>query len=143
MWQNWFPVKLWQSAKHRWRGFQQQKHSYTSFLASTALRREEELCLWVPYQVKANINREQRLIGPITAAARSKASTVFARSNTRIVASNPTRGMDIGVRLFYVCVVLCVQVAALRRADPPSTTNCVKDQETEKVAKAQQRAVEP
>jgi hypothetical protein len=36
-------------------------------------------------------------------------------------------------------------VAALRRADPPSTgpTGCVKEQETEKPAKAQQRAIEP
>jgi hypothetical protein len=39
---------------------------------------------------------------PITVAARSKAS------NTRIVDSNPTRGMDVCVHLFCVCVVLCV-----------------------------------
>jgi hypothetical protein len=51
-------------------------------------------------------------------AARSEAWTVFARSNTGIVGSNPTRGMDVYVRLF--CVVLfCVSVAALRPADPP------------------------
>jgi hypothetical protein len=43
-----------------------------------------------------------------TVAARSKARTVFARSNTEIVGSNPTRGMDVCVRLFCVCVVLCV-----------------------------------
>jgi hypothetical protein len=41
-------------------------------------------------------------------AAMSKAWTVFARSNTSIVASNPTRGMNVCVRLFCVCVVLCV-----------------------------------
>jgi hypothetical protein len=41
-------------------------------------------------------------------AARSKARTVFARSNTGIVDSNPTEVMDVSVRLFYVCVVLCV-----------------------------------
>jgi hypothetical protein len=43
--------------------------------------------------------------------ARPKAWTVFARSNTGIVGSNPTRGMDntdVCVRLFYVYVVLCV-----------------------------------
>jgi hypothetical protein len=59
------------------------------------------------------------------------------------VGSNSTQGMNVYVRLVCVCVVLCVQVAALRWADPPSkeSTDCVKDQETE-VAKAQQRAVE-
>jgi hypothetical protein len=50
---------------------------------------------------------------PITIAARSKAWTVFARSNIGTVGSNLTWGMDVRVRLF------CVQVAALRRADPP------------------------
>jgi hypothetical protein len=41
-------------------------------------------------------------------------------------------------------VLSCVLVAALRHAYPPSkeATHCVKDQETEKAAKAQQRAVE-
>jgi hypothetical protein len=34
--------------------------------------------------------------------------TVFARSNAAIVGSNPTQGMDVCVRLFRVCVVLCV-----------------------------------
>jgi hypothetical protein len=41
-------------------------------------------------------------------AARSKARTVFARSNSGIVGSNPTQGMDVCVCLFSVCVVLCV-----------------------------------
>jgi hypothetical protein len=45
---------------------------------------------------------------PTTVAAQSKEWTVFARSNTGIVGSNPTWGMDVCVRLFYVCVVLCV-----------------------------------
>jgi hypothetical protein len=40
-------------------------------------------------------------------AARSQAWTVFACSNTGIVSPNPTRGMDVCVRLFCVCVVLC------------------------------------
>jgi hypothetical protein len=40
-------------------------------------------------------------------AARCKAWKVFARWNTRIVGSIPTRGMDVCVRLFCVCVVLC------------------------------------
>jgi hypothetical protein len=44
------------------------------------------------------------LILPITVAARSKASTVFARSNAGIVGSNPTWGMDVRLCLFWVCV---------------------------------------
>jgi hypothetical protein len=39
---------------------------------------------------------------PITAASRFKAWTVFARSNTAVVGSNPTRGMDICVYSFFV-----------------------------------------
>jgi hypothetical protein len=66
---------------------------------------------------------------PIKVAVRSKEWTVFAHSNTGIVGSNPTRGMDVCVRLF------CVQVVA----DPPSKESyrICKDQETEKAAKAQ------
>jgi hypothetical protein len=33
---------------------------------------------------------------------------LFARSNTGVVDSDPTRGMDVCVRLFCVYVVLCV-----------------------------------
>jgi hypothetical protein len=49
------------------------------------------------------------------------------------------------VCVYSVFVLSCVQVAALRRADPPSKgpTNCVKDQETEKAVKVLQWAVEP
>jgi hypothetical protein len=39
---------------------------------------------------------------------RSKAWTVFARSNVGIVDSNPTQGMDVCVCVYTVCVVLCV-----------------------------------
>jgi hypothetical protein len=46
---------------------------------------------------------------PITVAAPSKARTVFARSNTGIVGSNPIRGMDVSVRLFCVYVALRVR----------------------------------
>jgi hypothetical protein len=42
----------------------------------------------------------------ITAAERSDARTDFARSNTGVVESNPSRGMDACVCLFCVCVVL-------------------------------------
>jgi hypothetical protein len=41
-------------------------------------------------------------------AARSKARTVFARSNTGVVGSNPNPDMDVCVHFFRVCVVLCV-----------------------------------
>jgi hypothetical protein len=56
---------------------------------------------------------------PTTVTERSKTWNIFARSNTEVVGSNPTRGMDVCLRLFYVCVV-SRKVAALRRADPPS-----------------------
>jgi hypothetical protein len=45
---------------------------------------------------------------PITVATRSKAGTLFARSNTGIVGSNPIRDIDVCPGLFCVCVVLCV-----------------------------------
>jgi hypothetical protein len=47
-------------------------------------------------------------LSPIAVSARSKAWTVFLRLNPAIVGSNPTRGMDVCVCLFCVCVVLCV-----------------------------------
>jgi hypothetical protein len=46
------------------------------------------------------------LIVPVTVVERCKSSIVFARSNTGIVGSNPTQGMDVCVRLFCVCAVL-------------------------------------
>jgi hypothetical protein len=46
---------------------------------------------------------------PVTVAERSKASTVFARSEAGIVGSNSTQGMDVWCMcLFCVCVVLCL-----------------------------------
>jgi hypothetical protein len=38
----------------------------------------------------------------------SKSSAVFVHSNTGIVGPNPTQGMDVCMRLFCVCAVLCV-----------------------------------
>jgi hypothetical protein len=35
-------------------------------------------------------------------------ATVFAHSNSGIMGSNPTQAMNVCVRLFCVCVVLCV-----------------------------------
>jgi hypothetical protein len=40
-------------------------------------------------------------------SANHSGRAVFARSNTGIVGSNPTRGRDVCLRLFCVCV-LCV-----------------------------------
>jgi hypothetical protein len=48
----------------------------------------------------------------------SKARTVFGLSNTEIVGSNPSRGMDVCLRFSVLCCP--VEVEALRRADPPS-----------------------
>jgi hypothetical protein len=47
-------------------------------------------------------------IEPITVAAGSKARTIFARSNTGVMDSNPTRSMDVCLRLICDCVFLCV-----------------------------------
>jgi hypothetical protein len=44
----------------------------------------------------------------ITVAARSTTWTVFTHSKTAIMSLNPIQGMDVSVRLFWVCVVLCV-----------------------------------
>jgi hypothetical protein len=86
---------------------------------------------------------------PITVAERSKAWSVFARSDAGIVGSDPTRGMDV-----CVCVCVCVYilfmlssvyVEALRRVDHSSKESyrlCKKD-ETEEEARAQQRAIKP
>jgi hypothetical protein len=76
-------------------------------------------------------------------AAQSKAWTVFTRSKIGVVGSNPTKDMDAFVRLFCFCAVLCAG-RVLRRADPPSKESyqLSKNQETEKAAKIQQKAVE-
>jgi hypothetical protein len=73
-------------------------------------------------------------------------SAVFAGSNTGIVGSNTTRGMDVCLRLFCVCVVLCVDMGLATGWIPRSRDSTVrvrKDYETEEEARAPQRAVEP
>jgi hypothetical protein len=45
---------------------------------------------------------------PITVAARSKAWTMFARSNAGFVGSNPSQGTDVFVRVYSVFVLSCV-----------------------------------
>jgi hypothetical protein len=56
------------------------------------------LCIFLKVQVNV----------PITVAARSKAWTVFARSNTGIVGSNHTQGMDVCVCVYSVFLLSCV-----------------------------------
>jgi hypothetical protein len=61
------------------------------------------------------------------------------------VSSNPTKDIDVCMCVYYVFVLSCVQVAALRRTDPPSkecNRPCKKDNESEGEARAQQRAVD-
>jgi hypothetical protein len=86
--------------------------------------------------VKANVSRSQWL--------RSLRHELFACSNTGIVGLNPTWGMDVCVHLFCVSAVLCVQVAALRRADPLSKESywLCKISRDWRAAKVQQRALE-
>jgi hypothetical protein len=57
---------------------------------------------------------------PITVAARSKAWTAFARSNTGIVGSTPNWGMGVCVRLFCVCTVLYEDRGLCERLIPGS-----------------------
>jgi hypothetical protein len=59
------------------------------------------------------------ILQQITVAAQSKALTVFARSNTGIVVSDPIQDMDVCVGVFCVYVVLCVG-RGLATADLPS-----------------------
>jgi hypothetical protein len=58
---------------------------------------------------------------PVTIAERF----VFARSEARIVGSNPTQDMDVWCLVFVcvcvcACFCVCVQVETLRRPDHPS-----------------------
>jgi hypothetical protein len=68
-------------------------------------------------------------------SARYKARTVFVRSNTGIVGSSPTQGMDVCVRLFCVDSGLAMGWPSHQRCP----TDRVKDEETEKAAKVQQK----
>jgi hypothetical protein len=82
---------------------------------------------------------------PITEAARSEAWTVFTRSNACIVGSNPTQGKNVWVRLFCVCVDLCIGRGLATDWSPVQRVlrNTYKNKELKKAAKAQQRAVDP
>jgi hypothetical protein len=60
-------------------------------------------------QSRENLRSKKMILlhSPITVAALSKAWTAFARVNGGIVGSNPTRGMDVYVRLFCLCCSVC------------------------------------
>jgi hypothetical protein len=69
---------------------------------------------WATSAVMLHVRNEvttcTSLIGcrvPITVTARSKALTVLARSDSGIVSSNPTRSMDVCVRLFCLLCPMC------------------------------------
>jgi hypothetical protein len=74
---------------------------------------------------------------PITVAARSQAWTVFARLNADRGFGSHSRHICLCVRLFCICVVLCVD-----HSSKESYRLCKKDYETEDEGRAQQRAVE-
>jgi hypothetical protein len=81
---------------------------------------------------------------PITVVARCEAWTVFARSNTGIVGSNPFQGMDMYVYSVF-CVVLCIGSGlemgwSLVQESYRLHNN---DYETEEEARAQHGPVEP
>jgi hypothetical protein len=75
-----------------------------SYFCNTEYR---ELISFIPF-TEANFCSylQGRATVPLTVATRSKAWTVFACSNTGIVCSNPTQGINICVCLFCICVVL-------------------------------------
>jgi hypothetical protein len=76
---------------------------------------------------------------------RSKAWTVFARLNTGIVGSNPTRGMDVCVHLFCVCIVLCVGSGLATGWSPVQGVlpTVYRIKKLKKQARYNKRAVEP
>jgi hypothetical protein len=65
----------------------------------------------------AMLERENEEVDQNLIEQKHTSTDVFARSNTEIMCSTRTRGMDVCLR---VCLCWPVQVAALRQADPPS-----------------------
>jgi hypothetical protein len=79
-------------------------------------------------------------------AAWSEAWSLFAHFSAGIVGSNLTEGMDVCVRVYSVCVVLCVGSGlatgwSLAQGVIPTVNK--NDYDTEEEGGAQQRAVEP
>jgi hypothetical protein len=83
------------------------EHSFNEFtlnIFELLIMRFRYVPLW---WILSKMKHANPLEEPNTVTARSKAWTIFARSNTGIVGSNPTRGIYVCVHLFCVCVVLC------------------------------------
>jgi hypothetical protein len=71
---------------------------------------------WDVWNYAVSVYHSNKL--PITVAARSEAWTVSSSSNTAIVGSNSTWGLDVCMRLFCVCAVLCVGSGLVTRWSP-------------------------
>jgi hypothetical protein len=98
---------------------------------------------WQERVHRIHISGKVKVKLPLTVAARPKAWTVFARSNTGVVDSNPTRGMDVCMHLFCVCVALCIGSGLATGWSPVQGDLPCIGLRNWKAAKAQQRAVEP
>jgi hypothetical protein len=80
----------------------------------------------------------------VKVAARSKAWTIFVRSNAGIVGSNPTEGMDVCVCVYSVFVLFLYVGSYLATGWSPSKESyrlCKKRLRTEEEAGAQQSIV--
>jgi hypothetical protein len=83
----------------------------------------------------------QNINMPIAVVARPKAWTVFARSNTDIVDSNPIGVIDVCVCSFCVCVVLLIGIGLATGWSPVQGVlpTGYRNRKTETEAKAQQK----
>jgi hypothetical protein len=88
----------------------------TTVIQSIATYYREQLRLWANgvqliiqscFDILMTLCYTHTSVYTFTVTARSKAWTVFARSNTEIVGSNLTREMDVCMSLFCLCAVLC------------------------------------
>jgi hypothetical protein len=83
-------------------------HGINHYMDTRTYRISPSFVFFVPVRLGTSILECSAMCSPITVAERSKAWTVFARSNAGIVGSNPNQGMDVCVRLFCLCYPVCV-----------------------------------
>jgi hypothetical protein len=79
-------------------------------IAGYSVRGKVRLMFLYAYCYKRKIslfNEGKKKNEPITVVALSKAWTIFPRSNTGIVGSNPTQGMDVCVFFLCLCCSVC------------------------------------